>query len=84
VNREDDTDKVQRKPVAIDAGDYDTLGGLFIAQLGRVPTVGDKFEWNNLRFEVVNMDGHRVDKALIMLITRDGALSNRVVLAWHR
>jgi CBS domain containing-hemolysin-like protein len=66
VNREDNTDKVQRKPVAVDAGDYDTLDGLFIAQLGRVSTVGDKFEWNNLRFEV--MDGHRVDKALIMPI----------------
>jgi putative hemolysin len=48
-----------------DSGDYDTVGGLFMAQLGRVPAVGDIFEWNNLRFEVVDMDGHRVDKVLI-------------------
>jgi putative hemolysin len=48
------------------SNDYDTLGGLFMAQLGRIPTVGDTFEWQNLRFEVVDMDGHRVDKALVM------------------
>src|SRR5215207_6503794 len=45
---------------------YDTVGGLFMAQLGRIPMVGDKFEWNNLHFEVMDMDGHRVDKVLIM------------------
>jgi putative hemolysin len=48
-----------------DSDDYDTLGGIFMAQLGRVPRTGDKFEWNHLRFEVVDMDGHRVDKVLI-------------------
>jgi putative hemolysin len=49
-----------------EAGDYDTVGGLFMAQLGRVPAVGDTFEWKELRFEVVDMDGHRVDKVLVM------------------
>jgi putative hemolysin len=48
-----------------DSDDYDTLGGLFMAQLGRVPAAGDKFEWDDLRFEVMDMDGHRVDKVLI-------------------
>lgn len=48
-----------------DSEDYDTLGGLFMAQMGRVPSVGDAFEWNDMRFEVVDMDGHRVDKVLI-------------------
>jgi putative hemolysin len=33
-----------------DSGSYDTLGGLFMAQMGRVPAVGDKFEWNDMRF----------------------------------
>jgi putative hemolysin len=46
--------------------EYDTIGGLFMAQMGRIPTVGDKFEWSDLRFEVMDMDGHRVDKVLIM------------------
>jgi putative hemolysin len=49
-----------------DADDYDTVGGLFMAQMGRVPAVGDKFEWNDLHFEVMDMDGHRVDKVLVM------------------
>lgn len=48
-----------------DGPNYETVGGLFIAQLGRIPIVGDKFEWEQLRFEVMDMDGHRVDKALI-------------------
>jgi putative hemolysin len=37
-----------------------------MAQLGRIPAVGDKFQWHNLHFEVMDMDGHRVDKVLIM------------------
>ena len=49
-----------------DAGEYDTISGLFMAQMARVPTVGDKFEWQDFRFEVMDMDGHRVDKVLIM------------------
>lgn len=49
-----------------EADDYDTVGGLFLAQLGRIPAVGDKFEWKNLRFEVVDMDGHWVDKVLVV------------------
>jgi putative hemolysin len=48
-----------------EAADYDTVGGLFMAQLGRVPVTGDAFEWNDMRFEVVDMDGHRVDKVLV-------------------
>jgi putative hemolysin len=33
-----------------------------------VPAVGDKFEWNAMRFEVMDMDGHRVDKVLVMTV----------------
>ncbi len=45
--------------------EYETVSGLFMVQVGRIPRVGDTFEWQNLRFEVVDMDGHRVDKALV-------------------
>jgi len=48
-----------------DEGNYETLSGLMMAQLGRVPVSGDHFEWEGLRFEVVDMDGRRVDKVLI-------------------
>ena len=44
---------------------YETLGGLVMAFLGRVPRSGDGFDWEGFRFEVVDMDGHRVDKVLI-------------------
>jgi putative hemolysin len=44
---------------------YQTLGGLVMACLGRVPAVGDHFEWRGLKFEVMDMDGPRVDKVMI-------------------
>lgn len=48
-----------------DEEEYQTLGGLVMMFLGRVPSAGDHFELVGLRFEVVDMDGHRVDKVLI-------------------
>jgi putative hemolysin len=47
-------------------GNYQTLGGFVITHLGRIPASADHFEWHNLRFEVMDMDGNRVDKILIM------------------
>ncbi|MGJ3248670.1 MAG: hemolysin family protein [Elainellaceae cyanobacterium] len=47
-------------------GNYQTLGGFIITYLGRIPAAADHFEWRNLRFEVMDMDGNRVDKLLIM------------------
>ncbi len=46
-------------------GRYHTVGGLMISQLQGIPTAGQYFEWQGLRFEVVDMDGRRVDKVLI-------------------
>ena len=48
-----------------DTGSYLTLGGLVMLQMGRVPVSGDVFETNGYRFEVVDMDGKRVDKVLV-------------------
>jgi putative hemolysin len=42
-----------------------TLGGLVMVRLGRVPETGDHFEWAGYRCEVVDMDGRRVDKVLV-------------------
>ena len=50
-------------------GDYQTVGGMVMARLGRVPAVGDRFEWEGFCFEVVDMDGHRVDKVLVTRAT---------------
>jgi len=53
-------------PTAIDDSDfvYHTIGGLVMDQLGRVPAVGDSFEWMGLKIEVMDMDGNRVDRVL--------------------
>lgn len=48
-----------------DSGSYQTLGGLVMLQMGRVPVSGDIFEAEGYRFEVVDMDGKRVDKVLV-------------------
>lgn len=50
-------------------GDFHTLAGFIIDQLGRIPSAGDHFEWHAARFEVVDMDGRRVDKVLIFLLS---------------
>ncbi|MGH7826092.1 MAG: hemolysin family protein [Candidatus Binatia bacterium] len=47
---------------------YQTLGGFVFTQMGRVPSVAESFEWNGLRFEVVDMDGKRIDKLLVKKI----------------
>lgn len=44
---------------------FSTLGGFMMNQLGEIPTAGQHFEWDGLRFEVVDMDGRRVDKVLV-------------------
>jgi putative hemolysin len=47
---------------------YHTLGGLIITCIGKIPQAGDHFQWNDLRFEVMDMDGTRVDKVLVSYI----------------
>jgi len=44
---------------------YQTLGGFLFTQMGRVPSVSDRLEWGNLRFEIVDMDGKRIDTVLV-------------------
>lgn len=44
-----------------------TLAGLVIAQLGRLPKVGEKTSWERLHFEVMDLDGQRVDKILVTI-----------------
>jgi len=48
-----------------DEDEYETLSGFVMMSLGRVPQTADHFEWQGLRFEVIDMDGRRVDKVLV-------------------
>lgn len=52
-------------------GSYQTLGGLVMARLGRIPVATDHFEWKDMRFEVMNMDGNRVDKILVRILANE-------------
>ncbi len=47
---------------------YQTLGGFVMSQLGHIPSAGQRFEWNGMVFEVVDMDGRRVDKVIVTTI----------------
>ena len=46
-------------------GGYRTLGGFVTTQMGRIPAAADMFRWDAYRFEVVDMDGNRVDKVMV-------------------
>lgn len=46
-------------------GDYETLGGFIMVYLEHIPSAGEVFQWNELRFEVMDMDGNRIDKVLV-------------------
>lgn len=46
-------------------GDFHTLAGFVLQHLGHVPSEGEIFEWRGFRFEVIDMDGRRVDKVLV-------------------
>jgi putative hemolysin len=48
-----------------DIGDYHTLGGFVMARLHRIPVVGSRIDVGGVQYEVIGMDGRRVDRVLI-------------------
>ncbi|MFN8004354.1 MAG: hemolysin family protein [Acidobacteriota bacterium] len=46
-------------------GEYHTLSGFVMFQMGRIPAPADSFEFGAWRFEVLDMDRHRIDKVLV-------------------
>ncbi len=52
-----------------DRGRYNTLAGMIMLLLGRLPDAADSVEWEGWRFEVVDLDGKRVDKVLASALT---------------
>jgi putative hemolysin len=57
--------QIEAKLPEEDAGLYQTVAGFVMMQLEKVPTTGDHFQWNDYRFEVVDMDANRIDKLLV-------------------
>ena len=50
---------------------YHTLGGFVVTQLGHIPSAAEYFEWAGMRFEVIDMDGNRIDKVLVVPLLTD-------------
>jgi putative hemolysin len=46
-------------------GDYHTVAGFVLARLGRIPKAGDSLTWRDLKIDVLDMDGTRIDKLAI-------------------
>jgi len=46
-------------------GYYQTVGGFVMSRMRDIPSAGQHFEWKNLRFEIMDMDGRRIDKVLV-------------------
>lgn len=49
------------------SGVFHTIGGFIMHKLGHIPASGDKLEWGDYKFEIMDMDGNRIDKILIIL-----------------
>ncbi len=47
--------------------EFDTLAGFILHQLERIPKTGDMFDWNGFHIEIIDMDGHRIDKILVRI-----------------
>ena len=51
--------------VDFDKIDYSTVAGFVFTCINKIPGVGDKFEYKDLIFEIVDVDGNKIDKILI-------------------
>lgn len=45
--------------------EFDTLAGFILHTLERIPSTGDKLDWKGFSLEIIDMDGHRIDKILV-------------------
>ena len=50
-----------------DEMDFNTLAGFILHLVGAIPQTGEKFEWKEFAFEIIDMDGNRIDKILVTL-----------------
>ncbi len=47
--------------------EFDTLAGFVLHELERIPKTGDTFDWRGFEFEIIDMDGQRIDKLLVKI-----------------
>lgn len=58
------------------SGDYFTVAGFVLARLGRIPKPGEVVTWRGLRFEVIDMDGRRIDKVTVVVVKGEPRAAN--------
>jgi putative hemolysin len=58
-------------------GNYHTLAGFVLYQLGYIPKPSEHFDWEGYRFEVLDMDGNRIDRLLVSAASRQGQQQTR-------
>jgi Hemolysins and related proteins containing CBS domains len=63
--------------IDFDKIDYSTVAGFVFERINKIPGVGDKFEYENLLFEIVDVDANKIDK---VLITRKNKEINEVII----
>lgn len=56
---------LERDLITEDIDRYTTLGGFIISYLNKIPATGEKFDYNGYGFEVVDLDGQRIDKVIV-------------------
>lgn len=61
----DEAERVLKRRDMSSGDDYTTIAGFVLAQIGRLPVTAETFKWKDLQFEVVDMDGVRIDKLLV-------------------
>ncbi len=67
-----------------DRGRYNTLAGMVMLLLGRLPGTGDSVDWEGWRFEVVDLDGKRVDKLLVQRTGESEEGANMIIDNLHK
>lgn len=50
-----------------DEQDFDTVAGFVLHELEHIPATGETFEWRDFKFEVIDMDGQRIDKVMVTI-----------------
>ncbi len=60
--------KIRKLPKE-ESGIFQTIGGFVMNQTGNIPKAGNTFESSGFHFEVIDMDGNRVDKILVRKIS---------------
>ena len=50
-----------------DEHEFDTLAGFVLHELEHIPATGETFDWRGFHFEIIDMDGQRIDKVMVKI-----------------